>query len=139
MPQGGLMVTVPRLAGVVSAGFVTALLVSQPVTHAQTAAATATALQPTTPSSPTFTKDVLPILQRSCQSCHRPGTPAPMSLLTYAEVRPWARSIKSKVTNRAMPPWHIDRSFSEYANAPSLGDPGVATSFACGERSAPQG
>src|SRR5688500_972272 len=100
---------------------------SQPVTYAQA------------PAAPTFTKDVLPILQRSCQSCHRPGTPAPMSLLTYAEVRPWARSIKSKVTNRAMPPWHIDRSFSEYANAPSLGDPGVATSFACGERSAPQG
>ena len=133
------MVTVPRLAGVVSAGFVTALLVSQPVTHAQTAAATATALQPTTPSSPTFTKDVLPILQRSCQNCHRPGTPAPMSLLTYADVRPWARSIKTKVTNREMPPWHIDRTIGEYSNDPSLSDAEVATIAAWVDRGAPQG
>ena len=76
------------------------------------------------PSSPqpTFTKDVLPIMQRSCQNCHRPGTPAPMSFMSYAEVRPWARAIKTKVTSREMPPWHIDRSIGEYANDPSLSD-----------------
>jgi hypothetical protein len=45
-----------------------------------------------TAASPTFSKDVLPILQRSCQKCHRPGTAAPMSLLTYQDVRPWVRS-----------------------------------------------
>ena len=44
---------------------------------------------------PTFTKDVAPILQRSCQNCHRPGSIGPMSLLTYDDARPWARSIKS--------------------------------------------
>ena len=64
--------------------------------------------------SPTFTKDVLPILQRSCQTCHRPGTAAPMSLLTYEETRPWARSIKDRVTQRQMPPWHLDRSIGTY-------------------------
>ena len=55
--------------------------------------------------TPTFSKDVLPILQKSCQSCHHPGTPAPMSLMTFAEVRPWARAIKTKVVSREMPPW----------------------------------
>src|SRR6185437_4812650 len=53
---------------------------------------------------PTFTKDVAPILQRSCQNCHRPGSIAPMSLLTYKDARPWARSIKTKVALRQMPP-----------------------------------
>ena len=57
----------------------------------------------------TFTKDVAPILQRSCQNCHRPGQMAPMSLLTYQDVRPWARSMKEKVANRDMPPWGMDR------------------------------
>jgi len=58
----------------------------------------------------TFSNDVAPILQRSCQNCHRPGSIAPMSLLTYKEARPWARSIKEKVVLRQMPPWHIDRN-----------------------------
>src|SRR5580765_4559997 len=57
----------------------------------------------------TFTKDVAPIFQRSCQTCHRPGAIAPMALLTYEDARPWARSIKQKVANREMPPWYIDR------------------------------
>src|SRR5687768_12623233 len=58
----------------------------------------------------TFTKDVAPIFQESCQACHRPGSIAPMSLLTYAESRPWARSIKQKVAAREMPPWFIDKN-----------------------------
>ena len=52
------------------------------------------------PAQVTFAKDVAPILQRSCQNCHRPGSIAPMSLLTYDEARPWARSIKTKVTTK---------------------------------------
>ncbi|HET9833725.1 MAG TPA: cytochrome c, partial [Vicinamibacterales bacterium] len=56
-------------------------------------------------TAPTFTRDVLPILQKNCQSCHRPGQIAPMSLVTYDEARPWARSIKNKVESRQMPPW----------------------------------
>ena len=61
----------------------------------------------------TFSKDIAPILQRSCQSCHRPNSVAPMSLLTYEEVRPWARSIKQRtgLRNRmgVMPPWFIEK------------------------------
>ena len=60
--------------------------------------------------APTFTKDVAPIFQQSCQVCHRPDNMAPMSLLTYQESRPWARSIKQKVMAREMPPWHIDKN-----------------------------
>src|SRR5260221_8195589 len=68
----------------------------------------------------TFAKDVLPILQRNCQSCHRPGQIAPMSLLTYQETRPWARSIKSKVESRQMPPWFADPQHGRFANDRSL-------------------
>ncbi len=72
--------------------------------------------------APTFTKDVLPILQRSCQNCHRPGQVGPFSLMTYEDARPWARSIRMNVVGRHMPPWHLDRSIGEYAPDPSLSD-----------------
>src|SRR5206468_12124647 len=58
----------------------------------------------------TFTKDVAPIFQARCQVCHHPGTFAPMSLMTYEEARPWARSIKEKVLMREMPPWQDRKS-----------------------------
>src|SRR6202521_5118843 len=58
----------------------------------------------------TFAKDVAPIFQEKCQSCHRPDSIAPMSLLTYEEARPWARSIKTRVAARQMPPWHLDKT-----------------------------
>lgn len=70
----------------------------------------------------TFTKDVAPIFQRSCQKCHRPGLLAPMALLTYEDARPWAKSIRERVSTRSMPPWHIDRSVGEYYPDPSLSD-----------------
>lgn len=72
--------------------------------------------------APTFARDVAPILQRSCQRCHRPGSIAPMSLLTYEEARPWARSIKTQVASREMPPWHIDRTvgIQRFKDDPSL-------------------
>src|SRR5689334_10435985 len=62
------------------------------------------------PAPPTFSKDVSPIFQAKCQSCHEPGSIAPMSLVTFKDARPWARSIKNRVETRQMPPWHIDRS-----------------------------
>ena len=69
-------------------------------------------------SSPvTFAKDVLPILQQNCQSCHRPGQIAPMSLLSYQEARPWARAIKAAVVTRKMPPWFADTSYGHFVNA----------------------
>ena len=88
---------------------------------------------------PTFSKDVLPILQRSCQRCHRPNTAAPMSLLTFQDVRPWVRSIKARVASRQMPPWHIDRSIGEYLDDPSLTDGEIATLVKWIDSGAPQG
>jgi hypothetical protein len=68
----------------------------------------------------TFHKDVEPILQAHCQSCHRPGEIGPMPLLSYDDVRPWARAIKTAVTTRKMPPWFADSSVQHYTNDASL-------------------
>jgi len=73
-----------------------------------------------TSSQVTFSKDVLPILQKNCQSCHRPGQIAPMSLLTYQDARPWAKAIKAAVTARQMPPWFADPKYGHFANDRSL-------------------
>jgi hypothetical protein len=77
----------------------------------------------------TFTRHVAPILQARCQVCHRPNTFAPMSLQTYEEVRPWARSIKQRVVNREMPPWYIDKNVGvqHFKNDVSLSDEEIAT------------
>ena len=79
-----------------------------------------TAQSPQAAPSPTFYQDVLPILQKNCQSCHRPGQIAPFSLLTYESARPWARSMKTKVESRQMPPWFADPKHGEFSNDPSL-------------------
>ena len=75
-------------------------------------------------SSPTFTKDVAPIFQEKCEACHRPDSIAPMSLVSFEEVRPWARSIKSRVVARQMPPWHISKTvgIQHFKNDRSLTD-----------------
>src|SRR5207247_9022857 len=72
----------------------------------------------------TFTKDVAPIFQARCQICHHPGTFAPMSLMTYEDARPWARSIKEKVLMREMPHWHLDKNMGVqyFSNAIPLTD-----------------
>jgi hypothetical protein len=83
-----------------------------------------------TPAKPvTFAKDVAPIFQKKCQECHQPGSIAPMSLITFQEARPWARSIKERVATRQMPPWHIDRSVGvqKFKNDMSLTDEQVDT------------
>ena len=94
-----------------------------------------------TAAAPTFTKDVAPILQRSCQSCHRTGEIAPMSLTTYQEVRPWARSIRSRVVARDMPPFHVDRNIgiTQFKDDPSLSDDEIATISKWVDAGAPQG
>src|SRR3989441_503957 len=93
------------------------------------------------PQSPTFSKDVAPILQKSCQTCHHQGTPAPMSLVTYDEVRPWARSIRQRVASREMPPWHLDKTVGirHYKNDRSLSDEEIATVVRWVDSGAPQG
>src|SRR5258708_12275154 len=75
-------------------------------------------------AAPTFTKDIAPIFQDKCQSCHRPDNMAPMSLLTYEDARPWAKSIASRVAARQMPPWHIDKTvgIQKFKNDRSLTD-----------------
>ncbi len=80
-------------------------------------------------------------MQRSCQTCHRPGTNAPMSLLTYEDVRPWARAIKNKVTSRLMPPWHIERNvgIQQFKDDPSLSDKEIATIASWVDGGAPKG
>src|SRR5689334_9511129 len=77
-----------------------------------------------TPKTPTFAKDVAPILQEKCQACHRAGSMAPMSLVTYEETRPWVKDIKQRVVTRNMPPWHLDKTvgIQHFANDRSLND-----------------
>ena len=89
----------------------------------------------------TFTKDVAPILQRSCQNCHRPGQMAPMSLLTYQDVRPWVRSIKQRVVGREMPPWGIDPQIGlqSFKNDPSLRQDEIDTIVKWVDNGAPMG
>src|SRR3989475_900488 len=77
----------------------------------------------------TFAKDVAPIFQAKCQECHQPNSIAPMSLISYQDARPWARSIRERVATRQMPPWHIDRSVGvqKFKNDMSLTDEQVDT------------
>ena len=76
---------------------------------------------------PTFYRDVLPILQTHCQSCHRPGEIGPMPLLTYQQARPWAAAIRESVKLRKMPPWFADPTHGEFANDPRLSRSAIET------------
>ena len=130
-----------RLAGLttvtmVALGSVLAVTSGLPIVSAQGAP----------PSPPvTFSKDILPILQRSCQECHRPDSIAPMSLLTYENARPWARAIKAKTALRgrpgAMPPWFVEKTIGiqEFKNDTSLSEAEIAMIAAWADTGAPQG
>jgi hypothetical protein len=87
----------------------------------------------------TFSKDVAPIFYKSCVGCHRPNDVAPMSLLTYKEARPWARSIKEKVVTREMPPWHADPHFGEFTNDRRLSQKELDTVVAWVDQGAAEG
>jgi len=100
------------------------------------------ALAPTTlfaASPPTFTKDVAPILYNSCVGCHRPGEVAPMSLISYEDVRPWAKSIRIKVASREMPPWGADPHFGTFKDDRSLSDEQIDTIARWVDAGAPKG
>src|SRR5262249_8914207 len=75
----------------------------------------------------TYAKDIAPILQRHCVACHRPNDIAPMSLMTYDEVLPFARMIRENVVQRKMPPWHADPAFGEFTNDTRLAEADIAT------------
>src|SRR5437764_14598424 len=86
----------------------------------------------------TFNKDVLPMLQQHCQSCHRPGNIAPMSFLSYESTRPWAKAMKAAVLTRKMPPWFADPQYGHYANDPSLSKSDAETIAKWADSGAPQ-
>ena len=92
-------------------------------------------------AAPTYAKDVAPIFRAKCENCHRPGYIAPMSLQTYAESRPWARSIRNRVETRQMPPWHIDKSvgIQDFQNDRSLTDAEIDTIVRWVDGGAPRG
>ena len=94
---------------------------------------------PSSAAAPTFSKDVAPIMFAKCAECHRPGSIAPMSLMTYDDARPWARAVKQKVVAREMPPWGADPHVGTFANDPSLSDAQVATIAAWVDAGAPEG
>ena len=87
----------------------------------------------------TFHKDVEPILQKNCQSCHRPGQIAPMSLLTYQGTRPWARAMKAAVVSRKMPPWFADPKYGHFSNDRALPQSDINTIVAWADGGAPEG
>ena len=120
------------MRGIVCAGVLSTLLVFPSLAAAADAANN---------SPVTFAKDVAPILQERCQECHRKGTAAPMSLVTYEETRPWAKSIKQRVITRNMPPWHIDQTvgIQHFQNDRSLSEAQIATIVRWVDAGAPQG
>jgi hypothetical protein len=89
----------------------------------------------------TFAKDIAPILQAKCQECHRKGSMAPMSLVTYEETRPWAKSIRQRVITQQMPPWHIDRTVGvqQFKNDMSLSDEQIKQIVQWADAGAPLG
>jgi hypothetical protein len=91
------------------------------------------------PASVTFTKDVAPILQKNCQTCHRPGEAAPFPLLTYQQARLWAPSMKRVVQQKIMPPWFADPNFGHFSNDRSLTEKEISTIVAWVNAGAPQG
>jgi mono/diheme cytochrome c family protein len=109
----------------ISTSATTAIAIAAAVLATQSGAAQT----PSPAAKVSFTRDVAPIMQKSCQNCHRPDSMAPMSFLTYEDVRPWARTIKQKVTAREMPPWFIDRTvgISKFKDDPSLSDKDIQT------------
>ena len=92
-------------------------------------------------AAPTFTKDIAPIFQQKCESCHRAEGMAPMSLSTYEDTRPWIKSISQRVGSRQMPPWHIDKTvgIQKFANDRSLSDDQIATILKWISSGAPRG
>src|SRR5579863_1988458 len=92
-----------------------------------------------TAKAPTFSKDVAPILQKHCQTCHRPGEAGPFSMLTYDETRPWAASIREAVKTRKMPPWFADPHYGKFTNGRNLTTDEINTLTAWVDAKAPEG
>src|ERR1700691_1945767 len=87
----------------------------------------------------TFNKDVLPILQKHCQGCHRPGEIAPFSLLSYTDARPWAKAMKAAAVTEKMPPWFADPKYGHFANDRRLSAAEIGTLVSWADNGAPEG
>jgi mono/diheme cytochrome c family protein len=89
----------------------------------------------------TFTKDIAPILQRSCENCHRAGGVGPMALSTYEDVRPWVRAIRQRTAAREMPPWFIEKNvgIQRFKDDPSLTDAEIRMIATWADSGAPRG
>lgn len=94
---------------------------------------------PATAATPTYSKDVAPILFKNCANCHRPGEIGPMPLLKYSQVRPWAKSIREAVALKTMPPWHSDEHRGTFSNDRRLSDQDRATIIAWADGGTPEG
>jgi hypothetical protein len=135
MDEGDVAMNSGKRIGSVALGF--ALAVS--------ALTATTANGQSTPETVTFAKHIAPILQRSCQNCHRPDGVAPMPLVTYEDVRPWARSIKTRTSigpkAGVMPPWYIEKNIGiqAYKNDPSLSPSEIALIAKWADSGAPRG
>jgi mono/diheme cytochrome c family protein len=101
--------------------------------------ATAVSASAQSPAAPTFSKDVAPILYQHCTTCHRPGEIGPMSLLSFGDTRPWAKSIATRVTNGTMPPWHADPAVGHFLNDRRLNDADRDTIVKWASAGAPEG
>lgn len=93
----------------------------------------------TSPKSATYHKDVLPILQKRCQECHRPGEAAPMSFLTYQDTRPWAKAMRNALLSKKMPPWFADPNHGSFANDRRMSQAEIDTLVAWADANAPEG
>jgi hypothetical protein len=96
-------------------------------------------IRTTTAATPTFSKDVAPIIYKNCASCHRPGDIAPMSLLNYVQTRPWAKAIREQVATGQMPPWHATQAHGTFANDRRLSEKEKETLLRWVDGGAPQG
>jgi Copper type II ascorbate-dependent monooxygenase, C-terminal domain len=99
----------------------------------------ASAAAATNSTGVTFNKEVLPILEKRCQDCHRPGEVAPMALLTYQDARPWAKSIRQAVLTKKMPPWFADPHYGKFSNDRSLSQGEIDTIVAWVDGGAKEG
>jgi hypothetical protein len=121
------------------AATVLAIIGATSAAQSQSPAAPAGAAATFNSAAATFNKDVLPILQKNCQSCHRPGEVGPMPLLSYAQARPYARAIKLATQSKKMPPWFADSTVQHYANDMSLSSADIDTLAAWVDAGAPEG
>src|ERR1700687_6367969 len=95
--------------------------------------------QSSNPAPVAFTHDVAPILQKHCQTCHRPGEAAPFPMLTYEQTRPWAAAMKIAVAEKRMPPWFAEPKYGHFANERSLAAEEIRTLVSWVNAGAPKG